>query len=113
MTRNKNSTRYYSKKQEDKVAKIVGGKTVSNSGAVMFDAGDVKTKEWLIECKTKVKPSESISIKKSWIDKLEEEAFSTGKFYSSLAFDFGGGGEIYFIIREKEFKRILNELEWS
>ena len=33
---NKNSTRYYSSKQEKKVAKAVNGKLQPNSGATLF-----------------------------------------------------------------------------
>ena len=34
--RNKNSTRYYSSKQEKKIAKTVDGKVQVNSGATLF-----------------------------------------------------------------------------
>lgn len=33
---NKNSTRYYSNKQEKQIAKTVGGKLQANSGATLF-----------------------------------------------------------------------------
>ena len=33
---NKNSTRYYSTKQEKKIAKTVNGKVTANSGATLF-----------------------------------------------------------------------------
>jgi len=36
-------TRYFSNRQEKKVAKRVGGKQVSNSGATAFNKGDVVT----------------------------------------------------------------------
>lgn len=58
-------TRHYSSIQEKSVAKAVGGKQTSNSGATMFQKGDVRLDSlFLIECKTKVSPSESMSIKK-------------------------------------------------
>lgn len=109
MTTNKNSTRYYSSKQEKAVAKSIGGKTVPNSGAIMFGAGDVTTDNWLIECKTKTSPSESISIKREWLEKTEEEAFAMNKEHTALAFNFGDLKETknYYIISEKEFKRFL------
>ena len=65
-------TRFYSKKQEDKVAKSLGGRRNLNSGATMFDKGDVSLDNWLLECKTKTTPSESISIKKEWIQDICE-----------------------------------------
>jgi hypothetical protein len=86
---NKKSTRYFSSTQEKKVAKAVKGKTVSNSGAPLFVAGDVQSDKWLFECKTKTSDSQSISIKREWLEKLEEEKFSMGKEHCALCFDFG------------------------
>ena len=109
MTTNKNSTRYFSSRQEKKVAKTIKGKTMPNSGAIMFGAGDVYTDAWLIECKTKTSPSESISIKREWLEKNEEEAFSMQKEHAALAFNFGDlhNPRNYYIISEEEFKRLL------
>ena len=73
---NKQCTRYFSNKQEKHVAKAVGGKQTANSGATMFSKGDVTLSDWLLECKTKTSPSQSISIKKEWLEKNEEEAFN-------------------------------------
>lgn len=109
MTTNKKSTRYYSKKQENSVAKSLNGSTVPNSGATMFQKGDVKLDNWLIECKTKISPSESMSIKKDWLEKNEEEAFSQGKQHSALVFNFGDTHypQNYVIVTIEEFKRLL------
>lgn len=109
MTSNKNSTRYFSSRQEKKVAKAVKGKTVSNSGAPLFVAGDVRNDKWLIECKTKTSPSQSISIKKEWLEKNEEEAFAMGKHYSALCFSFGDlhFDKQYYILNEQTFKEFL------
>ena len=65
----KDPTRAYSKKQENYVAKKFGGDRVKNSGATPFQKGDVNLEDMLIECKTKTSPSESISIKKEWLEK--------------------------------------------
>ena len=105
MTRNKNSTRYYSSKQERSVAKAISGRTTSNSGAPNFTAGDVVAKNWLIECKTKTSPSMSMSVKKEWIDKNREEAFQMGKHHSAVVIDFGDG-ENHYIISEKDFLQL-------
>ena len=112
MTCNKKSTRYFSGRQERNVAKALKGKVVANSGAPMFVAGDVTLDDWLLECKTKTSPSQSISIKKEWLDKNEEEAFSMNKHHSALVFNFGDlhNAQNYYIINEQEFKRFL-ELE--
>lgn len=105
-------TRYFSNKQEKHVAKAIGGKQVANSGATKFSKGDVRSDTWLIECKTKTSPSQSMSIKKEWIDKNEEEAFAMGKPHSALCFSFGDlhNDKQYYILNETEFKRFL-ELE--
>ena len=112
MVNKKNNTRYFSNKQEKHVAKAVGGKQTANSGATMFSKGDVTLNDWLLECKTKTSPSQSISIKKEWLDKIEEEAFSMNKHHSALVFNFGDlhNAQNYYIINEQEFKRFL-ELE--
>lgn len=104
-------TRYYSSKQERSVAKSVGGTTTKNSGATPFDKGDITSNNFLIECKTKTKDSQSISIKKEWIEKVEEESLFMGKPYSALAFNFGGESKNYYIISEELFNILLGRLE--
>ena len=106
---NKSSTRYFSNKQEKAVAKAIGGKKTANSGATMFSKGDCYNDAWLIECKTKTTPSDSISIKRDWLEKNEEEAFAMHKQHSALAFNFGDlhYAKNYYIISEDEFKRFL------
>lgn len=108
MTNNKNATRYYSSRQEKRIAKAIGGKVTANSGASKFTAGDVKTDLWLIEAKTKTTESKSFSIKKEWLEKNKEEAFAMNKSYNALCFDFGDDLR-YYVIDEKTFK-LLNEL---
>ena len=103
-------TRFYSNKQEKQVAKKLGGKQVSNSGATAFHKGDVKTDSWLIECKTCTTEKKSFSIKQEWLDKNKEEAFAMGKDYSALAFDFGSGNN-YYIVDEKTFIKMKEALE--
>ena len=107
---NKNSTRYFSNKQEKKVAKTVGGKKTANSGATKFSKGDVRTNNFLIECKTCMKEQKSFTLQKEWFDKNEEEAFAMGKPYNALVFDFGDGKEHY-VIDEKLFKYLIEKLE--
>lgn len=102
----KKPTRYYSKKQESKVAKKLGGKRVANSGATKFNKGDVLLPEWCIECKTKTSESKSFTIWKEWVEKNKEEAFAMGKDHSALCFDFGDS-EQYYIISEKDFKNLV------
>ena len=103
-------TRFYSKRQENKVAKAVGGKRTANSGATTFSKGDVRTNSFLIECKTCTDARKSFTLKKEWFDKNKEEAFAMNKDYSAVAFDFGDG-ENYYVIDERLFKTLINYLE--
>lgn len=106
------STRYYSKRQESKVAKIVGGKRIANSGATAFQKGDVITNDWLIECKTKTKDCSSFTIKEDWLLKNEEEAFAMGKNNSALCFDFGpSANKRYYVVSERLFEVLKNYIE--
>lgn len=105
-------TRYYSKKQETKVAKAVNGKRQSNSGATAFDKGDIITDQFLIECKTKMKDCNSFTIKEEWLLKNEEEAFAMGKNNSALCFDFGpSANKRYYVVSERLFVILQNYLE--
>lgn len=106
----KKPTRYYSNKQEKQVAKSVGGKQTANSGATMWQKGDILTENMLIECKTKTSPSESISIKKQWIEKNQQEMVFMGKKYSTIAFSFGPDEPNYYIIDEYLFQDLLDYL---
>jgi len=101
-------TRFYSNKQEKAVAKAVGGKQTSNSGATAFSKGDVTTQHWLIECKTAMSEKSTFSIKKEWLKKNKEEAFAMGKDYNALCFDFGDADR-YYVVDEKTFKQIVEQ----
>ena len=103
-------TRWYSNKQEKQVAKAVGGRQVSNSGATAFNKGDVVTDDFLIECKTATKEVKSFAIKKDWLTKLDEEQFAMDKDYSALAFDYGDGIR-YYIINESLFLNLITLLK--
>ena len=109
------STRKVSKKQETHLAKTLGGKRQSNSGATPFQKGDVVIGLFAIEAKTSMTPKQSISIRKEWIDKIRQEAFAMGKPYSTVAFDFGigslGSKETFYIIDEQLFRKLNEKLE--
>ena len=103
-------TRYFSKIQEDTVAKAIGGKRTPNSGATAWVKSDVLSDKFAIECKTKTTNSESISIKKEWFLKQKQEAAFMGKPYSAVVFNFGPGEENHYIIDEYLFLELLNHL---
>ena len=110
-TDEKKPTRYYSKRQEKKVAKTLGGKTQPNSGATPFQKGDLTLDSWLIECKTCTKQQESFSIKKEWLDKNSKEALFVGKPANALAFNFGPDQNNYYIIDEELFMFLVEAFE--
>lgn len=107
----KKPTRYYSKRQENAVAKKLGGKRTANSGTTAFSKGDVVLENWLIECKTCTAAKASFSIKREWLDKNRQEAFSTGKMYNALCFDYGNGSDRYYVVNERIFKELVQLLE--
>lgn len=109
MTKNKDSTRYYSHQQEQYVADLLGGKLSANSGAANYSAGDVLLMDWLIECKTTMKPKQSFSIKEEWMLKNKLERIALQKTYSALAFQFEPNGTNYFVVDERTFERLLRE----
>ncbi len=112
------STRFFSKQQEQSVAKIINGKTVANSGARPYQKGDISTSgdktksdlsadSWLIEAKTTTTAKQSFAIKKQWLETIKEEAFQAGKMNHALVFSFGPKQENYYIVNEQKFKELF------
>lgn len=93
----KNSTRAKSSQQEKRIAKAMGGKQVIGSGSTPFLKGDVIVDQLFIEAKTKMAPSQQITVKKAWIDKAKEQALSTRKRDYAIALSFGDPKEYYLI----------------
>ena len=87
----KDSTRAKSSIQEKRIAKAIGGRQVVGSGSTPFLKGDV------IEAKTKMNPSQSITVKKSWIDKAKEQSLAMRKEDYAIAVSFGDPKEYYLI----------------
>jgi len=93
-------TRFFSSQQEKSVAKAVSGQRQPNSGATMWAPGDVVAGKFLVECKTKMTDSKSISIQKEWFEKNTREAVFRGLPYGIVAFNFGPNQKMYYIIDE-------------
>lgn len=104
-------TRHYSKNQENTVAKDLGGHRQPNSGATAFAKGDVTLDKFLLECKTKTKSSDSISIKKEWFEKNKTEAMFIGKPYNAVVFNFGPDEPNYYIIDQYLFQELIEHLQ--
>lgn len=110
---NKESTRHFSKIQEERVAKLLGGHTSANSGAAKFTGGDVQVPRasLLCECKTVMTEKKSFSIKKDWIDKNKEEAFSNRLSNSCIAFSFEPEAkEVFFVINESMMQYLVEKI---
>lgn len=112
-TKNKESTRYFSNQHETKICNILNAIKQANSGAGKFAAGDCinKNASLLIECKTTMTDKNSISIKKEWLDKIEEERKIKRMSNKLLAFSFGPESPNYFIIDEKLATFLVEKLE--
>ena len=109
----KKSTRFYSKMQEEYVSALLNARTQPNSGAGLFRKGDVINYDasLLIECKTPTSEKESFSIKKEWLVKNKEEAFTQRVCDGVIAFTFSPGGHNFFVINEKLMTFLVNKLE--
>ena len=106
------TSRYFSSKQENYVASLLGGKTTPNSGACMFTNSDVKVSDisMCVECKTCMKPKESFSIKKSWMNDANYERVSQQLQHSALCFSFGEDEPNYFVLTERDMKKFVELL---
>jgi hypothetical protein len=85
---NLKSKRQKSIDQENRAAKIIGGKRVRGSGSVLVNPGDAISSEIMAECK--YTDNESISISKSTLSKIEENALNANKI-PMLMFGFSDG----------------------
>lgn len=66
-------SRHVGNKFEKEVAQVVGATKTANSGA-MFNDGDLQTKTFVLECKFTSKNTETISIKKDYIEHISKQA---------------------------------------
>lgn len=89
---------------EKRTGKAVGGKGTPGSGARWHSKGDVKTKKILFEVKSTDKSS--MSVKRHWLDKIEQEAFASRRM-PVLVLVFGD--KRYYVLREAEFQSKVQE----
>ena len=112
--KNKEATRYASSVQEKRVAGKLNGVVSSNSGAGLFNKGDVVCEDasLLVECKTCMEPKKSFSIKKEWIEKNKEEAFRLRLDNHVIAFSFDyQDKKDYYVIDDKLMEFLVRKLE--
>lgn len=106
------STRFFSDKHEKSVCRALGGVQQSNSGAGLFSKGDVTVEDasLLIECKCCMSPKQSVSIKRDWIDKNNQEGFMTRLSNQAVCINFEPDGKNYYIINERLMKFLVDKL---
>lgn len=106
MNKSTKPNRYFSKKQETKVARELEMKCTPNSGATSFDKGDVKDNHLLLECKTCTKPQSSMTVKKEWLTNIKKEQYQMNKSMSGVVIDFGVNKDQYVILTMEDFKQL-------
>ena len=112
-TKNTESTRFYSDRHEKSVCKALNARQQSNSGAGLFQKGDVvqEPASLLIECKTCLENKNSFTIKKDWFEKNRQEAFALRLQNASICFNFGPDTNNYYIINEALMKFLVEKLK--
>lgn len=107
------STRECAAVQERRIAAKFAGIANNSSGSGRFNKSDVmlQNTDMLIECKTCVKPKESFSIKKEWIEKLKQECYSMGVSNGVIAFNFNYDDyKDYYVIDDKLMRFLVEKL---
>jgi Holliday junction resolvase len=103
-----------SNKQEKRITKSMkqiqeSVRRTPASGALWQCKSDVVSEHFRIECKTKVKPSKSITVQKEWVDKITLEALQTGKT-PLLVISFGDGKD-YVLMEANDFLTMAGDMK--
>jgi hypothetical protein len=127
-------TKQKSLEQEERVAKLFGGRRTPQSGGGKWKKGDVLTDLFLIECKTTITEKPSYTIKKEILEKANIQRKEMMKPFYAQAFTFGDDtdffifpknaveyllalytqvGEIAVGLQEQESKILQGERKWS
>ncbi|MES9681690.1 hypothetical protein ABWK22_01995 [Gottfriedia acidiceleris] len=80
---------------------VVDAKRQANSGALWYAKGDIKTQDYLMECKERgtinARGEKTISIPKDWLLKQELEAFQENRPYWVIPFRYKNDDSIYLV----------------
>lgn len=90
------NTKQMSTKQEKSVAKEFNAKTVVASGAKWGSKGDVRSNDYLIECKTTHVPYYTLQ-KKVW-EKIQKEALKDGMRTPMMCIDLENGKQQFIVM---------------
>lgn len=77
---NQTSTKYFSNKQENMIARLLNWTVVKGSGARSLHPGDIQSDVWLGECKTHETPGHKIIFNQRVWKKIVDEAVSKYRF---------------------------------
>jgi hypothetical protein len=88
----KSSTKFLSNKQEKKVAKDLGGRTVIASGSLWGMKADARSDDYLIECKT-TKNSYYLLKYETW-EKIAKEALKDGMRIPVMAIELENSTQV-------------------
>lgn len=89
-----------SKLQEKRVANEIGGRTTPASGALWGSKADVKSEQFLVECKTTKNSYYSLNVK-TW-EKIKKEAISEGLRIPVMCIDLNNGKKRYAVMRTND-----------
>lgn len=90
-----------SKKQENRVAKEMNGRTTIASGSLYFQKGDVRLDKFLIECKTTYE--DFYTLKRSTFEKIKREAIKDSLRIPLLQIDLMEGNERLVVLDYNDF----------
>ena len=94
-----------SKKQEEKIAKDIGGRTTPGSGALWFSKADVRNDKYLIEAK--FTDSNKYQLKYTTWDKIKREAINDGLRIPVMQIDIQGSQ--YALLRVEDLDALAQD----
>ena len=94
-----------SKKQEEKIAKDIGGRTTPGSGALWFSKADVRNDKYLIEAK--FTDSNKYQLKYTTWDKIKREAINDGLRIPVMQIDIQGSQ--YALLRVDDLEALAKD----
>lgn len=97
----RNTTKYKSNLQEKRVAKELNAKVTVASGALSFQKADVRSDEYLVECKTTSKTFYSLT-EKTW-KRIEKQAINDGIRIPLMCVDLEDGKHSIAILNYLDF----------
>lgn len=100
----KDCTKFFSQKQEQRVAKELQGRTVIASGSLWGSKGDVKSDVFLVECKTTEDTRYSLSLR-TW-DKIKKEAIRERLRIPIMCIDLWNGRSQLALFEDSSFKGV-------